>query len=179
VEQRDLGRSRTTFAKGKPHRFKPGVVSNPKGRPKVVDDIHALAREHAPAAIARLLQLMHQNDDLGVAIAATNSLLDRGYGRPPQAVLAQVNGTLAVSGIDAPPPIINETNEEWLARRRAELAALEADSASRRSPEPAAAAPEPRNGSADFSEPRCCAAPMYAPPAPAPAAAPTPTRRAP
>jgi hypothetical protein len=124
----------------------------------LVENIHELAREHAPEVIARLLVLMRQDDDRDIALAAANSLLDRGYGRPPQAILATVNGGLTVSGIDAPPPIINETDEQWLERRRAELAALE--HATRREPAPSLA---PSNGAASSHTP------LHGAPPPSPA----------
>jgi len=55
---------------------------------------------------------------------AANSILDRGWGKPAQAILAQVNNQLTVTGIDKPPEI-TETYEEWLIRRRTELDELE------------------------------------------------------
>jgi hypothetical protein len=136
-----LPRTRTTFAKGNPHRFKPGVVTNPNGRRPLIENLHELAREHAPEAIARLLALMRQDEERGVALSAAAEMLNRGYGRPPIAVFAQVSGEIAVSGIDAPPPIINETDEQWLSRRRQELALLE--QATRREPPPTSSSPSP------------------------------------
>jgi hypothetical protein len=57
------------------------------------------------------------------AIPAAVAILDRGYGRPLQAIYAQVNGNVVVGGgIDAPP---RETIEQWLERRRKTLAALD------------------------------------------------------
>jgi len=56
-------------------------------------------------------------------LPAAVALLDRGYGRPVQAVVAEVNTELTLSGIDRPP---RETLEEWLERRRRELRALDA-----------------------------------------------------
>ena len=55
---------------------------------------------------------------------AANSILDRGWGKPAQAILAQVNNQLTVTGIDKPPEI-TETYAEWLIRRRTELDELE------------------------------------------------------
>jgi hypothetical protein len=122
--------------------FKPGQSGNPRGRPPLIDDIHALAREHAPAAIKALVDALRDKDR---AIPAAIALLDRGYGRPPQAVFAHVNGTLHVGGIDAPP---RESLEVWLERRKRELDALEGPqpehaSAESASPSPAPSAPSP------------------------------------
>jgi hypothetical protein len=59
----------------------------------LADDIHALARPHAAEAIAGLVEFMRQREDCHLAMSAMIALLDRGYGRPPQALLAQVGGT--------------------------------------------------------------------------------------
>jgi hypothetical protein len=106
-----LARTRTSFAKGNTLGFKLGQSGNPRGRKPLIDDIHALARQHAPAAIEALVAALRDPDR---AIPAAIALLDRGYGKPPVAVFAQVNGSVHVSGIDAPPPIVNETDEQWL-----------------------------------------------------------------
>ena len=103
--------------KGPPTKFKPGQSGNPAGRKPLIDDIHALARQHAPAAIEALVAALRDPDR---AIPAAIALLDRGYGKPPVAVFAQVNGSVAVSGIDGPPPIEGSW-EEWLAQRRQDL----------------------------------------------------------
>jgi hypothetical protein len=91
---------------------------------KAAADVIQAAREHTVAAVARLVALMQQDDDRNVALAAANALLDRGYGRPPQAVLAQVHASTVQCGIDKPPEI-TECYEDWLQRRRQELDLLE------------------------------------------------------
>jgi hypothetical protein len=88
-----LAKSRTSFVKGHTLGFKPGQSGNPAGRPPLIDDIHALARQHAPEAIAGLVEFMRQRKDKGLAMSAMIALLDRGFGRPPQAVYAQIGGT--------------------------------------------------------------------------------------
>jgi hypothetical protein len=55
------------------------------------------------------------------AVPAAVALLDRGIGKPAIMMLAQINGQIAVGGIDRRP---RESLEAWLARRRKELAAL-------------------------------------------------------
>jgi hypothetical protein len=69
--------------------FLPGVSGNPTGRPKVVEEIRALARAHAPAALAKVVALI-DHADARVAFAAAKEILDRVYGRPVQAVEAEV-----------------------------------------------------------------------------------------
>lgn len=65
--------------------FAPGASGNPNGRPKVVAEIRDLARVHGPHAIARLVELSKSRDG-AVAVNACRTLLDRGYGRPEQAI---------------------------------------------------------------------------------------------
>jgi hypothetical protein len=110
-----------------PKAFKPGQSGNPGGRPK--SDVVSLARQHTPEAINRLVALMRQDDDFDIAIQATTALLDRGWGKPPQALLAQVNGNVTITGIDKPPEI-TESYESWLERIRNELDLLERESKS-------------------------------------------------
>ncbi len=50
---------------------------------KATFEIKALAREHGPAGIARLVQLMHDPSG-AVAVAAIKELFDRGYGKAIQ-----------------------------------------------------------------------------------------------
>src|SRR5215510_16343942 len=71
--------------KGRP--FQKGVSGNPGGRPKVLGDVQELARQQSPEAINTLAAIM-QNDKAPPAarVAAANSLLDRGYGKPAQPI---------------------------------------------------------------------------------------------
>jgi hypothetical protein len=62
-------------------------------------------------------------DDAELALEAARELINRGWGKPPVAVLAQINGNIAVCGV-VRPPLIMESDEEWLARRRRELGLL-------------------------------------------------------
>jgi hypothetical protein len=79
-----------------------GVSANPGGKPanggervmtaaptrrETITDVRLLARDHGPTAIAKLAKIMNSETATDMAqIAACNSLLDRGWGRPPQAV---------------------------------------------------------------------------------------------
>jgi hypothetical protein len=63
------------------------MSGNPGGRPKVLGDVQELARQQSPEAINTLVAIM-QNEKAPPAarVAAANSLLDRGYGKPTQLI---------------------------------------------------------------------------------------------
>lgn len=65
--------------------FEKGQSGNPGGRPKENAEIKALARQYGPEAIERLAALMRGEDER-VAAAASQALLDRGYGKAAQVV---------------------------------------------------------------------------------------------
>lgn len=75
--------------------FQKGQSGNPGGRPKEDDEIKRLAREHGPAAISRLVEWM-ASDNAKASVSAANVLLDRGYGKPPQAITGEDGTPLAV-----------------------------------------------------------------------------------
>jgi hypothetical protein len=107
-----------------PASWKPGQSGNPKGRPPEGDKIVLLAREHTAAAIEALVRSLTGKN----AVAAASALLDRGWGRPKAPV--EHSGNIDVTGgIDAPPDVATtpESAEEWLERRRKELASMAAE----------------------------------------------------
>jgi hypothetical protein len=78
--------------RGRP--FPKGVSGNPGGRPaqgpdrrKIEADARLLARSHGVEAVEKLVEIMRSEDATHSAqIIAANSLLDRGWGRPPVSV---------------------------------------------------------------------------------------------
>jgi hypothetical protein len=67
------------------------MTGNPGGRPKVLGDVQELAREHSTEAIATLAAIMRDKRAPPAARAmASNSILDRAYGKPPQTLNANV-----------------------------------------------------------------------------------------
>ena len=70
--------------RGRP--FKKGESGNPGGRPKVIGELRALARAHAPDAIKELARLAIKAKSEAARVAAIRELLDRGYGKVQQMV---------------------------------------------------------------------------------------------
>src|SRR5215831_13624495 len=89
--------------------FKKGQSGNPGGRPKVVAEIKELAREHTGDAIQTLVSIMTNPKSAPAArVSAANSLLDRGYGKPPQHITGE-GGPVYVARL----PEVCATAEEW------------------------------------------------------------------
>lgn len=69
-----------------PALWKKGQSGNPRGRPKVVFEVRALAREHTTEAINTLVEIMRNSSHDKTRLDAANAILDRGYGKPSQHV---------------------------------------------------------------------------------------------
>lgn len=67
--------------KKKTGRFQPGKSGNPGGRPKGSNVVRELARAHTETALKTLVAALKDKDGR-VRVAAANSLLDRGWGKP-------------------------------------------------------------------------------------------------
>lgn len=70
--------------------WKPGVSGNPRGRPKVAEEVRTLARVHGKRALERLVELM-DDPDPRVAFMASREVLDRAYGKPSPAMDADAH----------------------------------------------------------------------------------------
>lgn len=66
--------------------WKKGQSGNPSGRPKVVEHVRDLAREHTEIAIRTLAEICVAGDRGAARVAAAEALLNRGWGRPMQPV---------------------------------------------------------------------------------------------
>lgn len=73
--------------------FEKGKSGNPGGRPKESGHIKELARQHAPGAFARILELV-ASEDQRVALNAAQAVLDRAYGKPAQAIVGEDGGAI-------------------------------------------------------------------------------------
>ena len=77
--------------------FQPGKSGNPGGRPKGLSEVIALAREHTELAITTLVDIARQPKAAPAArVAAASALLDRGWGKPAQAIQATTTNASAV-----------------------------------------------------------------------------------
>jgi hypothetical protein len=56
--------------------------------------VESLAREHTEMAIKKLAQLAMSAENEGVAKAACDSLLDRGWGKPAQSITGDDGGPI-------------------------------------------------------------------------------------
>lgn len=70
-------------------RFVKGQSGNPNGRPKVVGELRELARVQTKLALDTLIDVCRSKKAPSAArVAAAEALLNRGYGKPVQAVEA-------------------------------------------------------------------------------------------
>jgi hypothetical protein len=80
-------------------KFIPGKSGNPGGRPKASTNFQELARKHCPAALAKLVEIMEQHDDLVASARAACIIIERGYGKPGQ--LLDVNANPFQADVEA------------------------------------------------------------------------------
>jgi hypothetical protein len=65
--------------------------------PASINRVSSLARSHTEGAIKVLAMIMHNDDALPAArVAAANSILDRGWGKPVQTISGDPDNPLSV-----------------------------------------------------------------------------------
>lgn len=78
-------------------KFQKGQSGNPGGRPKEAGEVKELARAHTAEAIKTLASIMRAKRTPSAArVAAANALLDRGWGKAPQAITGEDGGPVQV-----------------------------------------------------------------------------------
>lgn len=77
-------------------RWLPGKSANPGGRPVGRGRLQALAAAHTEEAIDTLARLMREGQTDDVRLRAANAILDRGYGKPVQAISGDDGGPVAI-----------------------------------------------------------------------------------
>ena len=80
------------LSEDRPWLWKPGQSGNPNGRPQSELDVQKLCRKYGTKAVDVLASLM-DDQDARIRLAAANSLLDRGFGRPSQQVTVDGDST--------------------------------------------------------------------------------------
>jgi hypothetical protein len=92
---------------GRGRSFQKGQSGNPGGKARKTAEIEALAQEHAPAAIAALVEALNGKD----RVQAAALLLAYAFGKPRQHL--EHSGEMAQRYVVyAPPPV--ESAEEWI-----------------------------------------------------------------
>ena len=81
---------------GNPNWIK-GKSANPGGRPKGQHRIKELALERCPEALDILFELARTAESEPARVSACNAILDRGLGKPVQAITGEDGGPIRIS----------------------------------------------------------------------------------
>ena len=79
--------------------FKKGEGGRPKGvKNKASGELQLLARQYTKAALTELVRLSTKAESEQARVAACREILDRGYGKPAQAVTGPDGESLTIPG---------------------------------------------------------------------------------
>jgi hypothetical protein len=99
-------------------RWAPCQSGNPGGRPGGVAEVRELARTHTAEAIERLVKELNDGDTSHACIAAANTLLDRGYGKPMQPIGGDPTGVPVQMTVERRVALARQAVTEASARSR-------------------------------------------------------------
>jgi hypothetical protein len=69
--------------------FPKEVSGNPSGKPKIYNDMVKLARSYSNEALDKLVEIMRNKRSPKLALKAAELLLDRAWGKVPQAIVGE------------------------------------------------------------------------------------------
>jgi hypothetical protein len=98
---------------GNPMWKKGGPSPNPSGRPKEDDELKRIIDEKCPPAyfVQKLLSFVDESENPKVRLAALVVLLERRYGKPSQAIVADVTGKVTLEQLIAAASSMTTTTE--------------------------------------------------------------------
>src|SRR5262245_32565178 len=79
--------------------WQPGRSGNAGGRPKASLEVRALARDHTAEALHTIVEIMRSARSDSVRLAAAEAILDRGWGRPAQAITGPEGAPFQVAAV--------------------------------------------------------------------------------
>lgn len=97
-----------------------------KGTPnKITAEVKALAQQYAPEAFEALMKIARKGTTDNARVAAIKEILDRAYGKAPQAITGDPENPVTAFPARIEYTIVRppaETREEWIERRKREIA---------------------------------------------------------